>query len=303
MSKVSVIVTTYEGEKQIERAVLSVLNQTFKNFELIVVDDNGLGNESQINTQKLLDKYIEKGMLKYIPHEVNKNASVARNTGFKNSIGEYVMFLDDDEYTPDRIEKHLATLEGTDNTWGVSYCSFVKVEKNGKFFERVNANKSGHLLYNVMMHRPIVTTSNMMIKRAAYESVGGFDETFRRHQDWEFAARLAEKYKFAAMKDVGLITHLEFRGIPKNPAMFKKFRENYLNKMEPQLNSLKPVFRKRVIAENRYDVAMQYLKAEGLKGFMREYRDIGMGYFGFEFLLRRFYYIIKQRIGSKLFKS
>ena len=85
--------------------------------------------------------------------------------------------------------------------------------------------------------------------------------------------------------------------------MFKAFRENYLTKMEQQLNSLKPVLRKRVIAENRYDIAMQYLKAEGFKGFMREYKEIGMGYFGLEFLIRRFYYIINQRIRSKLFKS
>ena len=58
--------------------------------------------------------------------------------------------------------------------------------------------------------------------------------------------------------------------------------------------------RKRVIAENRYDIAMQYLKKHEYKKAANEYFEIGMGYFGFEFLVRRFYYIIKQKLQSKI---
>jgi len=303
MKKVSVIITTYNGVEEVKRAVESVLNQTYRDFELIVVDDNGLGTSLQEKTESILREYINDGKLSYIAHKENSNASVARNTGFKNSVGEYVMFLDDDdEFTPDRIEKQLLTLENSDSTWGASYCSFVKIEKSGRFYERVRAGKRGYMLYNVMMHRPTLTTSNLMIKREAYQSIGGFDESFFRHQDWEFTARLAEKWKITAMKDVGLITHLEFRTIPQNPGMFKEFRENYLNKMQSQLNTLGTISRNRVIAENRYDIVMHYLKAEGVKGFLREYKKIGMGYYGIEFLIRRFYYILKQRIQSKILR-
>ena len=129
LKKVSVIITTYGGGNEVERAVMSVLNQSYENYETIVVDDNGLGTDAQIKTKTLLQKYIDSGKIKYVAHECNKNGSAARNTGFDNSCGDYVMFLDDDdEYTKTRIEKQVAILESLDESYGVSYCSLEKYE-------------------------------------------------------------------------------------------------------------------------------------------------------------------------------
>ena len=106
-----------------------------------VSNDGGFVATTKVTVEALSKKVtsvsIDKKELTYIAHEVNKNASVARNTGFGISSGEYVMFLDDDdEFTCDRIEKQLASLESLDDKWGASYCSFVKVEKNGNFFAK-----------------------------------------------------------------------------------------------------------------------------------------------------------------------
>jgi len=301
VKKVSVIVTTYGGGSEVKRAVLSLINQTCGNHEIIVVDDNGLGTEAQIKTENCLSEFIENNKIKYVPHEVNRNGACARNTGFKNSQGEYIMFLDDDdEYTPERIEKQVAILDGLDSSWGVSYCSFKKVDKNGKVFEKMIAKKSGKMLYNAIMHRPTLLTCNTMIRREAYEAVEGFDETFRRHQDWEFFARLTEKYKAKAMKDFGCIIHMEFRNSAKNLDTVREYRLKYLEKIKPQIKALPPIYQKRVVAENMYDLAMQRLKSEGLKGFLKEYKKIGLGYFGIEFLVRRVYYILRQKLLSKL---
>ena len=284
-----------------KRAVESVLNQIYPHIELLVVDDNGLGTPHQQETQALLAEYIDAGRLIYLPHDVNRNGSAARNTGFSRSAGDYIMFLDDDdEFTPERIEKQLAILEPLDESWGLSYCSYDKVQHDGRFYAHIPASKNGKFLYNVLMHQPSPATDAMMIRRAAYEKVRGFDESFRRHQDWEFVARLAAEYNIAAMKEVGLIVHMEFRNSAKNPQQVKEFREKYLAKVEPQIQMLSRTRQKRVLAENRYDVVMQYLKAEGLKGFWREYRKVGMGYFGLEFLVRRFYYIFRQKLQSRM---
>ena len=92
---VSVIIPTYKRSKSLNRAIDSVLSQTYPNIEIIVVDDNGKGSKYQIETEKSLENYIKTDKIKYITHDVNRNGSAARNTGFKHSMGEYINFLDD----------------------------------------------------------------------------------------------------------------------------------------------------------------------------------------------------------------
>ena len=98
MSKlVSVIIPTYSRPDFISRAIESVLNQTYKPIEIIVVDDNGRGTNNQILTEQVLTNFIRSNQIKYIVHEKNKNGSAARNTGAASSHGEYITFLDDDD--------------------------------------------------------------------------------------------------------------------------------------------------------------------------------------------------------------
>ena len=74
-----------------------MLNQTYDNIEVIVVDDNGQGTEHQLLTEKAMEKYADNPKVQYIPHKVNKNGSCARNTGIRASKGEFLGFLDDDD--------------------------------------------------------------------------------------------------------------------------------------------------------------------------------------------------------------
>ena len=102
---VSVVIPTYGRSNLLGRAIDSVLNQTYGNIEIIVVDDNGIGNSHQRQTEELLQKYIERNEIIYIKHQKNSGGSVARNTGIRSSKGEYVALLDDDdEWFPDKLE-------------------------------------------------------------------------------------------------------------------------------------------------------------------------------------------------------
>lgn len=295
MTKVSVIITTYGGGRELARAVDSVLAQTYRGFELIVVDDNGVGTDAQKRTAQLISRYGDS--VKYIAHDTNRNGAAARNTGFKNSVGEYIMFLDDDdEYTPERIEKQLALLEET--SFGASYCSYIKRTADGAFYEKVTVKKSGGILYPTLMHSCSPTTDSMMIRREHYAALGGFDQSFVRHQDWELTARLADRCEFIAMRDIGLIVNLQFRNAPRDPQLIKAYRQKYLEKTAPQLQKLGSIRQKRVLAENLYDVSMQYLKSGGLPAFIKDYRTVGLGIFGIEFLFRRAYSIITRKIRS-----
>ena len=90
---VSVIITTYKRSKFLKRAINSVLNQTYKNLEIIVVDDNNKNDQYSNSTKKVLKKYIKRKQIRIIQHDENKGISAARNTGIKESNGEVYYFF------------------------------------------------------------------------------------------------------------------------------------------------------------------------------------------------------------------
>src|SRR5699024_12399636 len=98
MLKVSVIMPTYKRADMLERAINSVLNQTYNDVELIVVDDNNPNTVYRKETSKVMKKYKNYNRVRYIKHERNMNGAVARNTGIFYSTGELITFLDDDDW-------------------------------------------------------------------------------------------------------------------------------------------------------------------------------------------------------------
>ena len=116
MPAVSVIIPTYNRAEFLRLAITSVLNQTFQDFEIIVVDD-----ASEDHTHEVMNNLNDK-RIKYIRHEVNKRVSAARNTGVLHSSGDYIAFLDDDdEWLPSKLQRQVALLEDSTSTCGGVY--------------------------------------------------------------------------------------------------------------------------------------------------------------------------------------
>jgi len=90
---VSVIIPTYKRSNYIIRAINSVINQTYKNIEIIVVDDDKLNHEFSIATENKFKEFIRKGKVLYIKHNNNRGVSAARNTGIEKVQGKYIAFL------------------------------------------------------------------------------------------------------------------------------------------------------------------------------------------------------------------
>lgn len=89
---ISVNITTYNRAKQLVRYVEAVKKQSYPNMEIIIVDDN-----STDNTQTVIDPYLQDPRFLYIKHKINKGNAAARNTAWRNSKGEYIAFMDDDD--------------------------------------------------------------------------------------------------------------------------------------------------------------------------------------------------------------
>ena len=86
----SIVIPVYNVEKYLDECVNSILDQTYSNIEVIVVDDNDEKSEDRKNTEEIMTSYANNPKVKYIKHKVNMNGAAARNTGIKNSTGEIV---------------------------------------------------------------------------------------------------------------------------------------------------------------------------------------------------------------------
>lgn len=275
MKLVSVIITTHKGKQYIKRAVESVINQTYNNLEIIVVDDNGIGTREQIKTEKVLYEYITSRAIKYICHKVNMNGAVARNTGFKQSNGELIAFLDDDDmYLPNKIKSQVNVINKLNDGWGMVYCSLITHNPNNTYSLH-KAKKSGNLLYELMLHSVIIGTDTLLVKRNIYEKVNGFDESFLRHQDYEFTACVAAICKIHAVDEPGVIYSREVkRNSPKNIEKAQEYRIHYLNKMSKLFTSLPEEKIRMVVLQNVLEVTLAYLRRGQVKKFIKSFHEL-----------------------------
>jgi len=124
--KVSVIIPTYNRANFLRSAIQSVLNQTFKDFEVIVVDD-----ASTDNTRQLIHEFVDDRIC-YIAHNKNRGGSASRNTGIESSKGKFIAFLDDDDmWMPTKLEKQLL-LVNMNPEISVVYTGARIIDKDGK---------------------------------------------------------------------------------------------------------------------------------------------------------------------------
>ena len=127
---ISCVITTYKREPEVlKKAVDSILSQSYKDIEIIVVNDAPEDSELSNRLYKMLSEYDFP--INYIVHESNKGACEARNTGIKNSNGEYIAFLDDDdEWEKEKLEKQLKKILSDHSA--LVYCDYYYIDKNGK---------------------------------------------------------------------------------------------------------------------------------------------------------------------------
>lgn len=196
---VSVIIPTFKRPDNLLRAIKSVQNQTFPNIEIIVVDDNGEGTEWQVKTKKELSDLIVSKAITYIAHKVNKNGSAARNTGFRASKGEYINFIDDDDILLyNKIAIQVNILSKTNKEIGATYATpiYIFKNRNGTVKEMPTYGlKDGDLTKDFLLGKIHFNTTGLLFKRNSIESLNGFDETYKRHQDYELMIRFARDFK------------------------------------------------------------------------------------------------------------
>lgn len=189
---VSVIIPTYNRAHLLGRSIRSIMNQTYQNFEIIVVDDG-----STDNTDELIFSLVNE-KIRYIRHEKNKGAAAARNTGIKAAKGDYIAFQDsDDIWLPEKLEKQMEVFKTAPKKVGVVYTGFYRIIGSKRIYMPYSwVNKKDGDIYPQILAGNFVTTQSITVRAGCLEKVGLFDENLPRLQDWEFVIRLSKHYSF-----------------------------------------------------------------------------------------------------------
>jgi glycosyltransferase involved in cell wall biosynthesis len=203
---VTVVVPAYNRAGVVGRAVRSALAQTLREVEVLVVDDASTDDTAAVVAA------IEDPRVRLLRHDRNRGGSAARNTGIEAARGRYVAFLDsDDEWHPAKLERQVATLEERGDPWVAAYCGFRRVRTGWTSALRdvvegllpdgteVVGKEGGAELVADSLRLEFSTggSSTLIVRTDVCRRMGGFDESFRRQQDWEFRNRLLREGSLA----------------------------------------------------------------------------------------------------------
>lgn len=207
---VSAIITTYQREPEIViRAIKSIINQTCKALEIIIVDDNK--NDSEYS-EKLVKVVSNIKDVRYIKQDGNKGACAARNLGIENAKGDYIGFLDDDdEWCSEKIEKQLEAFE---TGVGMVFCNGTIIDENydPPKQQLYNNNLKQFVSFNdLLIGDRIGSTSNPLILTECIKDCGCFDVSMPARQDYDMWLRISQKYKIKGL-DEPLFKHYLHNG-------------------------------------------------------------------------------------------
>lgn len=236
---VSIIVPTFGRPQRLLTAVSSILEQTYPNIEVIVVDDNEPGTEWRTATEKEMSELAGNSVVRYIKRDQNGGGSLARNTGIENARGDFITFLDDDDvYLPNKIEKQLAHLSETKAD--VSVCDMFFIE-NGEYKDVKECNAKVDDLATFITEGNSFTPM-IMVKKECLNSIHGFHDT-PKFQDHLLMVKMLEAgFKVETLKEKLFIhnNHAEQR-----ITLTRRFCEGHKKKINFEMRNLTKLSRKQ----------------------------------------------------------
>jgi glycosyltransferase involved in cell wall biosynthesis len=191
MPLISVIIPAYNREKTLEICVKSILNQTYTDLEVIIVDDASTDRTVEIAHQLVKSDH----RVRCLRHSSNLKAQAARNTGIKSAKGNWIAFLDsDDQWLPDSLELRFNLANSANVKVVYSECYVIRPDSPQEHWGMVPL--SGNI-YRHILQQPGPMFQSLLVAREALERIGFLDESIMTYQEWETSIRLSKHYEFA----------------------------------------------------------------------------------------------------------
>ena len=275
MELVSIVITTYGRSTTLRRAIQSAISQTYRNIEIIVVDDN---KDKAIREEVIRTiSSIDDSRIKLVLNAVNMGGALARNEGIKAANGRYVAFWDDDdEYLPQRIEKQVEVFEkNKEKKLAMVYCYCIQM-KETQIIHKYKNDYIGNCVYEGMLDC-IAATSQWMCKKDALTTVGMFTDTPCKQDSYLLLKFLVNGYEIDRVAECLSIYHTDLMNRISNSGGHKKRivgEENLRNLCRKHYDMLS----KRQIEEVEYRascrLAEHYYGANDYSSFKREMKNI-----------------------------
>ncbi len=188
---ISVIIPVFNREHFIKESILSVLNQTYKNFEIIVYDDGSTDNTGKVI--KRIAELYKNANLKYFYSHKNHGPSYARNRAFEASKGEFIAFLDsDDLWLKNKLKIQIKYM--LENDWDICQTEEIWIRNNKRVNPHLKHKKYAGFIFDKALKLCIVSPSCVMMKRKIFQESGGFDENMPACEDYDLWLRISLKH-------------------------------------------------------------------------------------------------------------
>lgn len=229
MPVVSVVMAVYNGQRYLNESLDSVFAQTFTDYELICIDDG-----SEDDSINVMARYGDRVT---IVRQSNSGQGAARNAGVRRASGRYIAFIDqDDRWYPDKLKQQVAALEADPHAVLV-YSDSDRMDENSRLTQRAAtmserpsalASPLGRLI-----EEGLVLPSSMLVRRDAFERVGGFDAHLRGFEDFDLSARLKQRGRFLFLEEPALCYRVHQKGFSTRGGLAViRSRERFLLRMK-----------------------------------------------------------------------
>ena len=198
MPKVSVTIAAYNNARYLPETLDSIFNQTFKDFEIILVDD-----ASTDNTAEVLKPY--QGRIVYSRQAKNQGSAAAWNQAIKQARGEYIaLAASDDVWLPEKLQLQIDLFE-KNRKLGLVYGRIISIDESGRQLRPAKEDRQypdGQVFVDLFLRSNFVAASTALIRKEAIDRAGLLDEAFRLCQDYDFYLRIAREFDFGFIDQV-----------------------------------------------------------------------------------------------------
>lgn len=244
---VSIILPTYNRAYILERTIKNMLEQTWRDWELIIVDDC-----SQDNTEEVVKRFDDT-RIRYVKHETNKGEAAARNTGLRHARGALIANQDsDDLWDPRKLAEEVALLSVAPPSVGGVYSQIKRTFRDGRvvYVPPPSAPKiEGDLFLEFLRGDFYITSQALLARKECMEALNGFDENLRLLNDADFCIRFAKKYRLLYNPHMRVTVDVTADSQSQNFPKRLEAREYLLKKYEEDLRR-----HPAILAAHAYDI-------------------------------------------------
>jgi glycosyltransferase involved in cell wall biosynthesis len=289
MSLVDIVIPSYNRPDYLERLLNSINVQTFKDFQIIVIDDSSIDEKGY---SQVINKFSNELNLKYIRNKTNNGVQYSRNKGILETKSKYVAFVDDDDvWLPNKLLKQVDRFETSPDIVGLLYSWADTLDQTGNIIYKYRAIHRGQCLSD-LLNNNFIPAPSVIVRRSVLGKIGAFDENLPSCQDWDMWTRIVESgFSIDLVEDVLVLYQKHDRqSIGKSSASFngyylyyEKHKQNYI-KLGMKYNLSEKY---RSLAYNYYD------KSELKYAYRSIVNSIGLCYHNWKSWLRLSQFIFR----------